>query len=241
MKNFSLSIPQPCTEKWGNFTPAAQGGYCSSCSKVVVDFTKKSDKEILDFFAHKAEHTCGRFRPGQMKSYVTNIPPIKINPGMTLLKAGFMSLLFLLINKQTSAQEVFATTKTEMVQYPNWVTETNGSPLADKVIRGIVTASEDGSSLPGVNIVVKGTTNGTVTDAEGRFEFHGDFEEGDVLVFTFIGLRSQEFVIKKGMSEVIEIRMELEMMVLGEVAVAGVYEGPPSAFQKLWSKVKEIF
>jgi hypothetical protein len=81
-QSLSVSIPRPCSEKWNYFKPEPDGAFCSSCSKVVVDFTKMSDDEILDFLKKKRAHTCGRFRSDQLKTYVANTR-IKINPGLT--------------------------------------------------------------------------------------------------------------------------------------------------------------
>ncbi|MFN7372767.1 MAG: carboxypeptidase-like regulatory domain-containing protein, partial [Cyclobacteriaceae bacterium] len=60
-----------------------------------------------------------------------------------------------------------------------------------RTITGKVTASEDGSPLPGVNVLVKGTTGGTVTDANGSYTVSVP-SEGATLVFSFIGYVSQE-------------------------------------------------
>lgn len=104
MKNtFSLSIPNLCAEKWHNFTHTTNGRFCSSCSKVVIDFTKMSDDEILNYFTDKPDSNCGRFRADQLKVY-SHIPPVDVKPSLTLLKAGFISLALMLMNKQTSAQ-----------------------------------------------------------------------------------------------------------------------------------------
>ena len=59
----------------------------------------------------------------------------------------------------------------------------------DRAVSGKVTAAEDGSGLPGVNVVVKGTTNGTVTDSDGAYTLNVP-AESQFLVFTFIGLKS---------------------------------------------------
>ena len=61
----------------------------------------------------------------------------------------------------------------------------------ERTISGKVTSTEDGSPLPGVNVVLKGTTRGSVTDADGIYQV-GVPAEGGTLVFTFIGLRSFE-------------------------------------------------
>jgi TonB-dependent starch-binding outer membrane protein SusC len=58
----------------------------------------------------------------------------------------------------------------------------------DRTITGTVTSQEDGQPLPGVNVVVKGTTNGTVTDTEGVYRLNVP-QGSNTLVFTFIGRR----------------------------------------------------
>jgi hypothetical protein len=59
---------------------------------------------------------------------------------------------------------------------------------------GKVTAEEDGSPLPGVNVVLKGSTTGTVTDADGIYKLSVP-TEGGTLVFSFIGLKTQEILV----------------------------------------------
>ncbi|MBC6366171.1 TonB-dependent receptor [Algoriphagus sp. AK58] len=74
-----------------------------------------------------------------------------------------------------------------------------------------------GEPLPGVTILVQGTTTGTVSDADGRFKINAS--EGDVLVFSFIGYQSQNIVI--GSSSLLDIIMREDAKVLGEVVVVG--------------------
>src|SRR5688500_11425850 len=59
-------------------------------------------------------------------------------------------------------------------------------------VTGKVTSSADGSDLPGVNVVVKGTTQGTTTDADGKFLLQVP-DANATLVFSFIGFEAQEF------------------------------------------------
>ncbi|HEY5825896.1 MAG TPA: carboxypeptidase-like regulatory domain-containing protein, partial [Cyclobacteriaceae bacterium] len=88
----------------------------------------------------------------------------------------------------------------------------------ERMITGKVTSLDDGSSLPGVNVVVKGTTNGTVTDSDGsyRISISGD----GTLVFSFIGLSSQEISI--GGRSVIDLQMATDVKQLNEVVVTAV-------------------
>jgi TonB-linked SusC/RagA family outer membrane protein len=63
----------------------------------------------------------------------------------------------------------------------------------DIAVSGKVTSSEDGSTLPGVNITVKGTSRGTSTNAEGTFQLNAP--ANSTLVFSFIGFTTQEIAI----------------------------------------------
>jgi len=89
----------------------------------------------------------------------------------------------------------------------------------DRTVSGNVTSSEDGSTLPGVNVVVKGTTNGGVTDIDGNYKITVP-EDGGTLVFSFIGLETQEVEI--GARSVIDLQMESDIQQLGEVVVTAV-------------------
>jgi hypothetical protein len=62
-----------------------------------------------------------------------------------------------------------------------------------RTVSGRLTSTEDGSPLPGVNIVIKGTNKGTVTDANGYYSIQVPI--GATLVFSFIGLKTSEVVV----------------------------------------------
>jgi hypothetical protein len=65
--NPSYSINKPCTEDWGKMTPEQQGRHCQVCCKTVVDFSQKTDSEIVDFLKTNSEKkVCGRFRSEQL-------------------------------------------------------------------------------------------------------------------------------------------------------------------------------
>src|SRR5688500_7470849 len=83
-------------------------------------------------------------------------------------------------------------------------------------VSGRVTSSDDGTPLPGVNVIVKGTVNGTVTDSDGKFTLPVSSTTG-TLVFSFIGLTSQEIEIN-GRST-IDVIMSEDVTQLGEVVV----------------------
>ncbi|PZR41354.1 MAG: SusC/RagA family TonB-linked outer membrane protein, partial [Azospira oryzae] len=88
----------------------------------------------------------------------------------------------------------------------------------DRVVSGKVTSTEDGTAIPGVNVVLKGTTNGTTTDAEGRFSLSVP-NGGGSLVFSFIGLTTQEVGI--GERTTVDVSLGLDVTQLSEVVVVG--------------------
>jgi TonB-linked SusC/RagA family outer membrane protein len=64
----------------------------------------------------------------------------------------------------------------------------------DKTVSGKVTSKDDGTPLPGVTVMVKGTTVGTQTDVEGMYKISVP-ADGKVLVFSFVGMKTQEVEI----------------------------------------------
>lgn len=88
----------------------------------------------------------------------------------------------------------------------------------ERTVTGTVTSKEDGSELPGVNVVIKGSTNGTVTDGQGNFSVSVPGPT-TVLTFSFIGLKTQE--VEVGDKSRIIVQMEQDATQLTEVVVVG--------------------
>ncbi len=66
--------------------------------------------------------------------------------------------------------------------------------VADVEIRGRITG-EDGVALPGASILIKSTTRGTITDADGNFKLNIAEDAGTILVVSLVGYVSQEVVV----------------------------------------------
>lgn len=88
----------------------------------------------------------------------------------------------------------------------------------DRTISGKVVSAEDGTALPGVNVLIKGTSIGTVTDASGLYKIAVP-STSEVLTFSFIGLLSQDVTI--GGRNKIDITMSSDVKQLSEVVVVG--------------------
>ncbi len=85
-------------------------------------------------------------------------------------------------------------------------------------VRGRVVAGDDGSPIPGVNILVKGTTTGTQTDVNGEYALEVP-SASSVLVFSAIGYSAQEVTV--GDRSIIDIRLEVDIKTLQELVVVG--------------------
>ncbi|MDR7129039.1 TonB-linked SusC/RagA family outer membrane protein [Algoriphagus sp. 4150] len=88
----------------------------------------------------------------------------------------------------------------------------------NRTVSGTVTTDEDSEPLPGVSVLIKGTTRGVTTDLDGRYEIQVP-EEGVTLVYSFIGFVSQEVVVNN-LSQ-INVELKYDMQDLGEVVVVG--------------------
>ncbi|MEM8965910.1 MAG: SusC/RagA family TonB-linked outer membrane protein [Bacteroidota bacterium] len=94
----------------------------------------------------------------------------------------------------------------------------NGA-YAQSVVSGRVTSTEDGSALPGVNVIVKGTSSGTVTDIDGNYRLNVP-PDGSILTFSFIGFQSQDVEI--GNQSSVSIALLPDTRQLSEVVVTAI-------------------
>ncbi len=94
----------------------------------------------------------------------------------------------------------------------------------EKTISGTVT-DQDGLPLPGVNILVQGTTTGTQSDFDGEYTIMA--EVGQVLVFSYIGQKNASMTV--GASNTINVQMQEDAQALEEVVVTAFGTGDRNA------------
>lgn len=90
--------------------------------------------------------------------------------------------------------------------------------IAERTITGRVTSEEDNEGLPGVNVILKGSALGTVTDVEGNYSLSIP-EENAILVFSSVGYTQQEVVV--GTQSIINVTMMTDVKSLEEIVVIG--------------------
>lgn len=133
---------------------------------------------------------------------------MKIQYSFTHIKRCLLALMLSAAMLPCSPGSVFA--KTTHVSEP---------PVQQGLaVTGMVTASSDGFGLPGLSILIKGTTTGAVTDQEGKYSIEASND--DVLVFSFVGFETQEVPV--GGRSVIDIVMQESMAALDEVVVTAL-------------------
>lgn len=87
----------------------------------------------------------------------------------------------------------------------------------DKVIKGVVTSATDGMTLPGVNIIVKGTKRSANADFDGKYAVPAN--QGEVLEFSYVGYATQQVTV--GNQDKIDISLKEDVNKLDEVVVIG--------------------
>jgi hypothetical protein len=217
--SFQISIPTPCHEDWGKFTPTSTGGFCGSCQKNVVDFSRMSESQLVAYFRDLPtdnQHLCGRFRDDQLQKNfdieswfpewnITN-KTLNYEVPITQFRTSQHTISLPLIRKMKMVRNM------TMAVLTFAFAESCGQ---QKQISGQVVDGE-GQPLPGVSISIKNTTKGIASDKDGKY--HLAVDEKDILVFSFVGFERNELKIKE--IEPIVARKE-SVMGLSEVVVVG--------------------
>ena len=145
------------------------------------------------------------------------------------------SLLALCTASTIQAQEVANVNTVIKTEIPKtqlgkvYITSTSQHTIKGTVL------DEENLPLPGVNVILKGTTEGTVTDLDGKFEFPTKLGTDDVLVFSYIGYETKEYLVKKSSSEIINITINftnVDVELMGEIEIGGIYKTKQNIFQK---------
>lgn len=208
-------------------TLVEKGKFCSSCQKKVFDFTKASDKEIIETLQQE-KSTCGRFLSSQLNRNLVTTQ--QKSSYWLLVSASLLSLLG--IGNQSS----YAQVKNDMIQvepkYNNKVKDSINPNLLHK-IKGVV--SDDLGTLPGATVTVKGTKTTTLTDFDGKFEI--DAKIGDTLEFTYSSDRIEHQIIDSK-----DLNIILNSIIIGGesiVIVGGIKR--KTFFGRIFHTIRNLF
>ena len=121
----------------------------------------------------------------------------------------------------------FVYSKVDGVYMVKRASEQKDAQAKPRVFTGEV-VDVNGEPLPGVTVVVKGTTFGGATDVDGKFELSFTLEGEVTLVFSFVGMESQEIVVKD--EKPLRVVLKESSESLEEVVVTGVFERRAESF-----------
>jgi hypothetical protein len=242
-KQINISIHEACSEKWESFEKTAKGGFCSRCSKNVVDFTKMSDSQIAQYFSKKPIGVCGKFYPGQLKTY----QPLSENRGFS--KAAFLAAGLLAVSAATPAlaEGTHPSSPTEINIAASKQTQ-NNTTLKTFIIIGHITHEADSlTNLAGSTITILQTGKEYTANIDGRFEinYEGNDQDSITLLIAYPGSKilEQKIIFRSVLTDLGEIRLAFGIMeptetLMGGVSIDDHYKYKPTGF---WQKIKSIF
>ncbi len=239
MEKINIQIDKPCSENFNDFAKTDTGGFCKSCKKNVVDFTKMSDQEIFNYFDSEKSKTCGVFLESQLKSY-SNTMFTKNKPKPSTFASSIFGIsLFSILSFTNGFSQEKINTNTTIKEENISSKKDNSSENKNETFTVSGVISDRSGPLPGANIYFKNENIGISTDIDGKFTFPKQLKKGDVLIVSFIGYKDQEIIVKSKNESLImtyDIKLDsCEMIMLGEVATDKVYKSKRTLFQKIKS------
>lgn len=204
-------------------SPTEKGRFCAVCTKEVVDFTKKSDEEIVAHVKNADDKTCGVFLPSQL--HEPSQLKLSKSPWEFRLKKWMVSSLAMVglfsLSKQSSAQKMGKIA----IRGDVAVVEDHNTTTQESVVYGQVLDSE-GKPVSGAHVSVYYEGEfiaDTTTIANGAFRFvipPGKVLNGkiDLYASSFRKYKEVSGLQLKQRNTRIQLRLEEEIMIMGEIA-----------------------
>ncbi|CAL2088254.1 hypothetical protein [Tenacibaculum sp. 190524A05c] len=142
MKNYKISIPEPCHENWKEMTSVEKGRFCKSCAKTVIDFTKKSPEQIQEYLQqNQGKRVCGHFYKKQLDSIVVELPNTIFERELSFQK---MFILIVLVVMGTSLLSCKTEGKTQKIEK---IIVKDSMETTDKTIDGLFSIIQMDSTI----------------------------------------------------------------------------------------------
>ncbi|WP_025143121.1 carboxypeptidase-like regulatory domain-containing protein [Pedobacter jeongneungensis] len=199
--------------------PNANGKFCGSCQKSVIDFTNFTDAELKRWFSENKGKSCGRLKPEQLDRLIS----AKDNYSLSRFKPSLIaaSLLAFLSFPKLSDAKVIKTPFNQTDRYHSSTAfEKKTEILADtlKTIKGRVIDKDDKQPLPSVSVMVNQRLAFASTDEKGNFEIKlpANFDdESCVLTISYIGYKTLNSKVNLAKGGQLNLELCMSEYVLG--------------------------
>jgi len=149
-------------------TPASGGRHCAACQKTVIDFTWKTDAEILAFFAQAPGGSCGRFLTSQLARPLR--PQVPARPSAPRWQGWLAAALALWSLRAEATDAPRPVLPPPGAQYPRRQPAPPPTrQVAGRVVRGVVLDAQQQTPLTRAKVRLSGTRRVATTDAHGCF------------------------------------------------------------------------
>jgi hypothetical protein len=163
---FQIRLPEACHQDWNTMPLQDNGRFCASCSKCVIDFTTKTDKEIIAVFQENNGQVCGTFRNDQLDRLLLpagNLPTSRWKTFLLAIAALFTAKPEAQASLKPGLKPLFS--KTALLPQ-------NLAPEDPVVISGHIRNKNTGKPIANVSITISGTADTLAwTDPQGNFRF----------------------------------------------------------------------
>ncbi|HWY98777.1 MAG TPA: carboxypeptidase-like regulatory domain-containing protein [Bacteroidia bacterium] len=178
----NISVDEPCNQNWDAMKLTGNGRRCDSCNKTVVDFSKFTDKELIDFLQKAKGEICGRLneyqleRPIYLPTTNNNSYLSKALLGTTLIAGIAATANGQTFHKNIAPAAVPAPLPTVMT-YPNESAAATTSKQTEKdsskrLVHGIITDARTKEPLVDAYVEVIGSGIYVQTNSDGKYELY---------------------------------------------------------------------
>ena len=217
-----VQIPEPCHENWNKMSPTEKGKFCQVCTKEVVDFTSKSDEELIKHFTTNG-NLCGRFHASQLNRKLI-ADRKKRNHWLSYAATLLLPMTLFSQEKKSDSKKTAKTEQLDSLQFKtlhisslNRKAKVHSKKQQDSItIIGTIT-DDTKMPLPGATIKIKGSKKEKSTDFDGNFSLKASI--GNILMISYPGYETTETSVKASKNDY-KIQLKLGEA-LEEVIIVG--------------------
>lgn len=212
-----ISINKPCSENWHKMSPQGQRRFCERCAQPVVDFTDKTNEEIIAYLQQHSTNSsvCGRLDQTQIKEINAHLQ--RDAPSFWLIApkhwiAAVLGGLLLGVSNISAIYSQSVTYITEQTPAAKGgfvdTLPTLRDKLVNNIVKGVVYDKKTKSFVANVFVQVKGADQGVFTDKNGAFVLAG-VALGDKLEVSRFGYKTKQvLLVKRYFSQPIQISLK---------------------------------